>query len=570
MAKWIIEEQIDNEYKGPVKAPVAILGIMKRRGVPEEEYEDFLSASPRITHDPFLLSDLRQTAERLLDALDSGKKVCIFGDYDADGVTSTALMVGVLKHFSENVIYHIPSRFMEGYGLNNKTLDELKADGTDLVMTVDCGSTSPMEVEYAKSIGLSVIITDHHTASGVSPDCLFVNPKKNGDKYPFKELSGCGVAFKIAQGILRICEERQDGRFTRSDLNECLDLVAISTVADVVRLTDENRTLVKYGLRFINSGSRKGLKFLLEELKLSDRELSSDNIAYVIAPHINALGRMRSASLGVELLLGQLSDGELRSLAKAMVENNNERKSIQDDTKRKCLEALEREDCGSLFPIIYVPSGHEGVAGIVAGSLKESMYRPVAIVTTTQRGVLKGTGRSVPGINIHNLMYQSFDLFTKFGGHSGACGFSIEEDKLPALRQQMQISMKKMLEDDPELLTEKLRIEKVLSPSEKTLDFAESLSLLEPYGEGNPKPVFCILGATVLNVFRMGQESQHVKFTVKTGDAVPVDCVLFRRASEFEGILKKRNVIDVAGELSVNEYNGKHLQLIVADIRGEC
>ena len=568
MTKWIIEEKNDSEYKGPVKAPVAILEIMKRRGVPEEKFEDFLSSSPRSTYDPFLLTDLRASAELLLKTADEGGRICVFGDYDADGVTSTALMVGVLRHFTDNVFFHIPSRFEEGYGLNCGAIDAIKADGATLILTVDCGSTSPEEVEYAKSLGLDVIVTDHHTVSGKSPECLFVNPKRGGDLYPFKELSGCGVAFKLSQGILRLCEERGDERFTRADLNDGLDLAAISTVADVVSLTDENRSLVKYGLRYINARRRPGLKILLEALNLGDRELNSENIAFIIAPHINALGRMRSAKLGVDLLLSELPEEELKLLANAMVENNIARKGVQDETRRICQKALDGGDCGELFPIIYAPGGHEGVAGIVAGNFKESMYRPVAIVTPTQRGVLKGTGRSVPGLNMHELLSECLELFEKFGGHSGACGFSISYENLQILRTRMQDSVRQRLDADPELLTEKLLIEKVLDKDEKTLAFAEALQMLEPYGEGNPRPLFCITDAVVLSVRKMGQDAQHVKFVVRTEDGVPVECVLFRRADEFDAVLKRGNRIDVAGELSVNDYNGKHLQLVVSDIKG--
>ena len=569
MAKWIINEKVNTVYKGPVKAPVAILDIMQRRGVSEEKFEDFLSSSPRATYDPFLLTDLRQTAELLLTASDEGRRICVFGDYDADGVTSTALLVSVLRNFTDNLTFHIPSRFEEGYGLNSSVLDKLKSDGVDLIITVDCGSTSPDEVEHAKNIGLDIVITDHHTVSGRTPDCLFVNPKREGDKYPFKELSGCGVAFKLAQGILRICRERGDSRFIRDDLNNTLDLVAISTVADVVSLTDENRSLVKYGLRYINARKRKGLKILLDALELDEKELSSENIAFIIAPHINALGRMRSASVGVDLLLGELPENELKKLAQIMVENNIARKNVQDETKRICLEALSGGNCGENFPVILAPDAHEGVAGIVAGNLKESMYRPVVIATRTKRGVLKGTGRSVPGLNMHELLSECFDLFLKFGGHAGACGFSISEENLPVLRARMQLAMERKLMENPDLLTEKIQIEKILDSEEKTLEFAESLKLLEPYGEGNPKPLFAITDAEVVNVFKMGPEGQHARFTLRGKDNIYVECVLFRRADDFSDLLKKRNIISVAGELSVNEYNGKRLQFIVSDIKGE-
>ena len=231
------------------------------------------------------------------------------------------------------------------------------------------------------------------------------------------------------------------------------------------------------------------------------------------------------------------------------------------------MDALSSGDCGDLFPIIYTPEGHEGVAGIVAGNLKENLYRPVVIVTSTSRGVLKGTGRSVPGLNMHELLSECLDLFIKFGGHAGACGFSITEENLKLLRPRMQAALQSRLAADPELLTEKLRIEKVLDSGEKNLEFAESLRMLEPYGEGNPKPVFCVTDSRIINVYKMGQTGQHAKFILKGKDGISMECVLFRRAEEFSQILARGKIVSAAGELSVNEYNGKHLQLIVTDLK---
>lgn len=572
MAEWIYLQ--DNKTQPEVTlpgVPASIVNMLKERGVEgEDAIRDFLAERPRTTHDPFLLPDLAESVSVILKAIDDGRKICVYGDYDADGVTSCSLLLSVLSKLTDKLCYHIPSRFIEGYGLNNQAIEQIAAEGTTLIITVDCGSTSPDEVNFAKSLGVDIIITDHHSPYVYkTPDCLFVNPKRADSKYPFNGLSGCGVAFKLAQGIQRTMEAKGDKRFTKADLNSLLDLVAISTVADVVPLLDENRSLVKYGLECLNRQERPGIRALFELLKLGDKPLTSDNIAFVIAPNINALGRMGSASVGVELLTGSADDMKrLYVLAKQMVDNNQARKSIQDETVRQCKDAMNSTDCGQLFPVIFAPDAHEGVAGIVAGNLKESLYRPVFIITRRKDGQLKGTGRCIPGLNLHEMVSSCSDILTRFGGHAGACGLSLAEENLPVFRERMQKLMETRIEETPDILTEKIYIEKELDASEKTLEFAGMLQKLEPFGADNPKPLFSITGASVLSVYTMGQENQHMRFTVQARDGVPVNCVLFRRAGEFSDLIQRSSKVDVAGELVINEYMGNYkLQLTVRDIR---
>ena len=572
MAEWIyLQNNKTQPAECPDGIPASIVSMLRERGVEGEcAIRDFLAEHPRTTHDPFLLPDLAESVDEILKAIDDGRKICVYGDYDADGVTSCSLLLSVLSRLTDRLCYHIPSRFIEGYGLNNRAIQQIADEGTSLIITVDCGSTSPDEVCFARSLGVDIIITDHHSPYvSKTPDCLFVNPKRADSKYPFTGLSGCGVAFKLAQGIQRTLEARGDSRFTRTDLNKLLDLVAISTVADVVPLLDENRSLVKYGLECLNRQERPGIRVLLELLKLGDKTLTSDNIAFIIAPNINALGRMGSASVGVELLTGTDEDMKrLYVLARQMVDNNQARKSIQDDTFRQCREAMENTDCGELFPVIFAPDAHEGVAGIVAGNLKETLYRPVFIITRRSDGQLKGTGRCIPGLNLHEMVSSCSDILTRFGGHAGACGLSLAEENLEIFRDRMQKLMSEKIAECPDVLTEKLLIEKELDSSEKTLEFASMLQKLEPFGADNPKPLFSVSGASVLSVYTMGQENQHMRFTIQGRDGVPVNCVLFRRAVEFSKLIQRGSRIDVAGELVINEYMGNYkLQLTVKDIR---
>lgn len=571
MTRWVFADQNNETLKGPEGVPQAVLHILKERGITSlDDIADFLSPTPKTTHDPFLLPDLGQAASLLLNVADAGGRICIYGDYDADGVTSVALLLSVFKKLSDSVCYYIPSRFDEGYGLNKKAIKAIAEKGTSLIVTVDCGSTSIQEVEYAKQLGLDVIVTDHHTpCDDTFVDCLFINPKRKDSLYPFQALSGCGVAFKLAQGIQRLLEEKNDERFTKTDLNALLDLVAISTVADIVSLLDENRTLVKYGLDRINRHERPGLKALLKTLDIDDKKVDAEHIGYLLAPNINAMGRMQSADAGAELLCDDgKSVEELTALAQSMLANNTKRKEEQDKTRMLCEEILDKGDSGDLFPVILAEEAHEGVAGIVAGHLKETLYRPVFIVTPTGTGMVKGTGRSIGGLDMHEMLSEVAELFVQFGGHAGACGFSMKKENLSTFRNKMQESVKRRIEEDPAVLQEQLYITKALSAEEKTIEFAKLLCLLEPYGESNPKPLFCAESVQISSLFFMGKEEQHVRFLAEGKDGTSLPCILFRRAKDFADIANDGAMVDIVGELTVNEFqNNEKVQMIVKDIK---
>ncbi|NCB41294.1 MAG: single-stranded-DNA-specific exonuclease RecJ [Clostridia bacterium] len=571
MTRWVFAKPSEEVLKGPEGVPQAILQILKERGVATiEDIEDFLSPFPQKTYDPLLLPDMAAAATLILKTADSGGRICIYGDYDADGVTSVALLLSAFNKLSTTVCYYIPSRFREGYGLNKNAIKDIAEKGVSLIVTVDCGSTAIEEVNYAKELGLDIIITDHHSpCEEAYPSCLFVNPKRRDSHYPFRELSGCGVAFKLLQSIQRLLEEKCDGRFSKADLYALLDLVAISTVADIVSLMDENRTLVKYGLERLNRQERPGLKALFKVLDIADKRVDAEHIGYLLAPNINALGRMQSADAGAELLCanGKTMD-ELMLLAQNMVLNNNKRKEEQDKTRILCQKIIAENESGELFPVIYAKQAHEGVAGIVAGNLKEALYRPVFIVTPTGSGRVKGTGRSIPGVNMHEIITEVAELFDQYGGHAGACGFSMKEENLNLFRKKMQEAIKKRAKSNPDIFEDQIYIAKTLSAEEKTVDFAKFLRLLEPYGENNPKPIFCVENVRVSSFSLLGKEGQHLRFLAEGKDGTVVPCILFQRAGEFSGQIENGAIIDVAGELSVNEYNkSEKVQMKVKDIK---
>ena len=396
-----------------------IIQLLHKRGIREQEdIAEFLSPSPRRTYDPFLLKNMEEGVSLILEEAVKGSRICIYGDYDADGITSTTLMLSVLSHITDpgQVDYYIPSRFEEGYGLNRDAIQQISQRGVDLIITVDCGSVSYDEVEYAKELGMKVLVTDHHTVTDTIADCLVINPKQPGCPYPFKNLAGCGVAFKLAQAI----QQRAD--LPKSVINEVLDLVAIGTVGDIMPLVDENRTIVKFGLRILNRVQRAGLARLIEAVSLTPGKITSENISYIIVPHLNASGRIEDASMAVEVLRcaaepdNEADSDALDEKVARLVNQNIQRKKLQQDTYRSCVEYLQAaagEENGAEpvkdFILIRSEDAHEGIAGIVAGKLKETYYRPAVLVTPSgeEKKYLKGTGRSIAGVNLYELLKKN-------------------------------------------------------------------------------------------------------------------------------------------------------------------
>jgi single-stranded-DNA-specific exonuclease len=533
--------------------------LLKKRGlVDNEEVEEFLSDRPQLTYDPFLMKNIDKGAEKILDSINKGKKICIYGDYDADGVCAISLLLEIIGKLTSNITYYIPSRFDEGYGLNKEAIAAIKDDGVGLIVTVDCGSVSAKEVEYAKQIGLDMVVTDHHNLNDNIVSCILINPKQNDCTYPQKELSGCGVAFKLAQAL----ERKTSPAITKSDLNNVLDLVAIATIGDIVPLIGENRTMVKYGLRVINSGRRIGLKMLIEETGLEAGEINSDRIAYIIVPHLNAAGRILSADTGVKLLTYRDEDS-LKDLTSLLLSNNQERKRIQQETFEATVDMVEKYHKDDMFLVIDIPEAHEGIAGIVAGKIKDKYHRPTILLTSVDDENLKGTGRSIEGIDLYEMLSKSKHLFEKFGGHAGACGFTIKRSNFSALRDYLLDAAQRIYEIDPSLFSSKLLIDLAVTVKDLNINLANKIEKLEPYGHKNPKPLFCVRGVRPEIPMYMGDRQQHVRFNVGN-----LTFILFRRGDEFRKYYKSGEPIDLAGYFEKNYYNGyERLQFIIIDYK---
>ena len=537
--------------------------LLSKRGIgSDEDIREFLSPKPGKTYDPLLLPDMEAGADLILQEIRNGSRIMIYGDYDADGITATALMMSVLGHLMkdrpEDLDFYIPSRFGEGYGLNPEAVSLIHDKGFDLIVTVDCGSVSKNEVRFAEELGMKILVTDHHTITDTMAECLLINPKKPGSEYPFKELCGCGVAFKLAQTL------QKKAGLPKSILAEVLDLVAIGTIGDIMPLVDENRTLVKYGLRIINQGMRPGLRKLIEGTGLTPGNVSSENVGFVIVPHLNASGRIEDASWAVKLLLSESNDPELNEIVDDIIFKNKERKRIQTETYRACMDLADDQD----FMIIRCDDAHEGIAGIVAGKIKDHFYRPTVICMPSkgEEGLLKGTGRSIEGISLYEMLKKHEELFVKFGGHSGACGFTMKEEDFDELKKGLLEDIKAIKEADPEVFTRKIPWDMDIEADDVTQELADALELLSPFGNGNPKPIFRIKDVRLRDVRHMGVDGKHARFTVHEGNRY-INCVLFNKAEEYSGMLTDGKKHDIAGSLETQYWQGqKRLQLIVENM----
>ncbi|HZK61832.1 MAG TPA: single-stranded-DNA-specific exonuclease RecJ, partial [Anaerovoracaceae bacterium] len=500
--------------------------LLNKRGVSEEkDILEFLSEKPKKTYNPFLLLNMEAGVDLILSTIKNRDKICIYGDYDADGITSVAVMMEILSNLTDRLEYYIPSRFDEGYGLNKEAIQKIKNLGSKLIITVDCGSVSFEEAEFAKKLDLDIIITDHHNLTDKIPDCLLINPKQKNCKYPFKDLAGCGVAFKLAQAI------QEKAGLPKVVLSDLLDLVGIGTIGDIVPLVDENRTLVKYGIKAINNSKRQGLVKLIKETGLKYGEVNSENIAYVIVPHLNSAGRITKPEIAVELLISK--DLHLQTEAvNSLISSNKERKKLQEKAFLECIAIIEEFHLKDNFKIIFAEEAHEGITGIVAGKIKDKYERPTIIVTKSG-DYLKGTGRSVKNIDIYKILKDVAELFEKFGGHSGACGFMMKRENLSQLRYSLEKEVNELYSKDSLLFSLEKEIDLEFIGKEIDAALVMELEKLAPFGNLNEKPVFQIKHVKMNNILFMGADNNHLRFNSCCSDGTELRCVLFNDAGKY-------------------------------------
>lgn len=546
--------------------PVTVRILRNRELHTEEEIRSFLSASLSELPSPLLLPDAIRFANILNRALAEKKRIRIVGDYDVDGVCAAYILYRGLSALSENLDYEIPDRIRDGYGINREIIRRAKEDGVGLILTCDNGISAREELSYAKELGIPVLVTDHHDIPRDSegrellPEALaVVDPKREGSRYPFPEICGAVVAWKL---LLLLYQMKN---IAEEEGMRLLPFAAIATVCDVMPLREENRILVKYGLQALSDPENPGLRALLSQSGLSGLSpLRAYHLGFVLGPCINAGGRLESAKTALRLFLSE-SPEEAEPLAQKLKELNEQRKAM---TKQACEEAFrqaEEEDESRSVLLLYLPKLHESLAGIVAGRVRERYYRPSFIVTRAQEeGMAKGSGRSIEGYPMADKLAEQKELLERFGGHPMAAGFSLREDKIGALR----FALNRDAEIPPEKLKEKLWIDAAMPFSYVTEKLITELSRLEPFGKGNEKPRFAERALRILSVRVLGQKRNAVKFLLLSGEGRRAEAILFSDGDRFLRELGEKRLMDIVYYPEIHEYNGrKSLQLIISDYR---
>ena len=526
--------------------PYLVSSVLAARGVTtSEQAAEALEREKTLAYSPFLMKDMDKAVARISKALENGEKLAVFGDYDVDGITSTCLLTDYLRSRGADVTMHIPRRIEEGYGLGCDAIRALSESGVTLIVTVDCGITGVDETAYAATLGVDLVITDHHECKEQLPAAVaVVDPHRPDCPYPFKHLAGVGVALKL---VLALGEGREDALFARY-----CTLAAIGTIADVMRMEGENRTIVQCGLESIDRSDFTGLHALLREAGLTSRPISSIQIGFVLAPRINAAGRLGSPTLAHDMLLTPSHD-EAAKLAQTLTSLNDERRSEEDRIYKEALEQAEANPKRLGF-VLYGKDWHQGVIGIVASRIVEVYYRPVLILCSDGES-LKGSGRSVPEFDLHAGLTRCADMLLGFGGHRQAAGLRIAPGRLDELRERFDAVIREELGEEP--LTPSLKIDAEM-PFSQASDFTvlKGLELLQPFGIGNPEPIFASLPLRVKKRKAFGHSREHISLEVtEEGSGITLQAKAWRQADQIpENIQGQR--IRLAYTPGINAYNG--------------
>ncbi len=554
--RWILHEKIPAEISEALAVyPEPIRQILFNRGcVDDASAQHFLGGKNEIA-DPFLLSGMEKTVVRLKKAIIENEPIAIYGDYDVDGVTATTLLVECLQQLGGTVRGYIPNRFDEGYGLNIEALELLKNDGIAVVVTVDCGIRSPREAEHAKKLGIDLIISDHHHPKDELPDAYCVICQKQvGDQYPFKDLAGVGLAYKIAQGLATVFPEK--GIKTE----EWLDLVALGTVADVVPLQGENRAFVKAGIERIHQGKRAGLKALANVAGVELSRVNATDIGFTLAPRLNAAGRLESALAALNLLLAR-ETSHAAPLAFQLDSQNRERQKATREIQ-EAAEAMVMDQGDSFLLYAAHTEFNQGVVGLAASRLMESHYRP-AIVASINEKETRGSCRSIPEFHITSALDEVADLLVRHGGHAMAAGFTIRNENVDVFVKKMKMIAER--EIGKEELKPSLQIDCEIPLRDLKPGLLNYLALIQPTGMSNPEPLFISKNLKVVQAKTVGMDAKHLKMNL-TDDLITFDAIAFRLGAMKDELSKGR--VDVVYSYEKNVFNGvERLQLNVRDVK---
>jgi single-stranded-DNA-specific exonuclease len=558
--RWVIAPPITSQADEALsKFPPILKQIVFNRGLgTDAEARAFLKAEPNSNTDPFQLIGMGATVDRIRYALDHKEPIAIYGDYDVDGVTATALLVHVLQALGGDVRGYIPNRFDEGYGLNIEALDSLKADGIKLVITVDCGIRSPDEALHAQTIGLDLVISDHHHPDGenLPPAFAVINPKQHGDPYPDKDLAGVGIAYKIAEALIST-----QHLALSLQLDDLLDLVALGTVADLAPLIGENRVLVRRGLRQIRATKRQGLFSLAGVAEMKIEKVTAGSIGFILGPRLNASGRLESALASFELLTTTdfMRAGQL---AQQLDTQNRQRQGLTRLIQEQAESIAMSEDPEAFLLFAAHEEFNPGVVGLAASRLTEIYYRP-AIVAAKNAEETRGSCRSIPEFHITDALDQCRDLLVRHGGHAAAAGFTVKNGNLPELVTRLKAIAKDQLGGKD--LRHTLSADMEVSLSDLNFDVLKHLQYLEPTGYGNPDAVFVSRNVKVKFSRTVGSDGKHLKLTLEDERGSVFDSIGFRMG-HLKPTLPPR--LDVLYRFEANEYNGRtSLQLNLKDVK---
>ncbi|MCF0173172.1 MAG: single-stranded-DNA-specific exonuclease RecJ [Bacteroidales bacterium] len=568
--KWIVKESgnpvLVRQLAQELGIDPVLSNLLVQRGIKSyDEAREFFRPDLGMLHDPFLMVDMQKAVDRIDKAVSSGEKILIYGDYDVDGTTAVALMYIFLKSVisTDRLHYYIPDRYDEGYGLSYKGIDFAHANGCALIITLDCGIKAIEKVKYAASLGIDVIICDHHLPDSELPAaCAVLDPKREDNTYPYDDLSGCGVGFKLAQAYA------QTHGIHKDKVLELLDLLVVSIASDLVSVTGENRVLAYFGLKQLNSKPRKGLESIIKLSGLDKHLITIDEIVFKIGPRINAAGRMESGRTAVDLLVSG-DDESARKIGDEINVHNNERKSIDREITIEAIEMVRNEDAfaGRKSTVVYNPNWHKGVVGIVASRLVEAFYRPT-IVLTKSGGFIAGSARSVAGFDLYEAIESCSDLLENFGGHMYAAGLTMKEENFEEFSRRFEEHVASKIND--ETLTPIVNIDSYLDFKQITPKFFRILKQFQPFGPGNQSPVF--LSENVYdngNGRCVGSDNGHLKLELIQDDSayLPISAIAFNKSDHFEH-LHAGNPVDICYSIAENYYRGlANIQLRIKDIK---
>lgn len=570
--KWIYRKPECSDIAGlsaELGMPECITEVLFKRSLSEKDILDFYFRTPlKGISSPFLIKDMEKAAEIIAGHIDRNEKICIYGDYDVDGVTSVALLYLFLEEVGTDVSYYIPNRLEEGYGLNRAAIDDIAKADTGLIITVDCGINAVEEVRYAVSKGMRVIVTDHHQPSEEIPgDALaVVNPMREDDTSPFKGFSGVGVAFKLVMALRYKLNE--NGRFKGKipNIKKYLDLVTLGTVADVVPLVGENRIIVRHGLEILSGKyCRQGLKELKRIAGIDGQKVTTTHVGFGLAPRINAVGRMGASDKGLKLLL--TSDRKQSVyLAEELDRENKYRQEIERQIIDESFERVEKNRLHEKYKglVLYSKEWHQGVIGIVASRLVERYHMP-AIVLTFDDGVGKGSGRSIPSFDLYKGLEKMQDILISFGGHKYAAGLKIDEIHISSLQKRFHTAVNDLLE--PEDFVAELLIDAQVEPAEINSELMKWLERMEPYGSGNREPIFCMKGMRkAQSPSFVGKENLHLKLFLEK-DGKTFDCIGYNMKI-YKDLVKECDRFDIIFSPAFSGYyGGRYTQLVLKDIK---